>query len=193
MCWRMGTKTDLPATDPANVVAAKPERFASKRPPTQSARALWTWTKTAVDNFNRINGTTWASSFAYYAFFALVPLLLLLLTVGTDVAAKFMGAATARRLAAAGEDHLRPPGFQQGRRLAGDAQVEAVALGGADRLVDGGGHAAAREARRLAEEDGRDLFLAQVLDRAARGNDRDQLARLRAGASEDQCGGRGQA
>lgn len=95
----MATETDRPSTDPDKVVAAKPERFASKRPPTQSAKALWTWVKMAGDNFNRINGTTWASSFAYYAFFALVPLLLLLLTVGTDVAAHFMGQAVARQRA----------------------------------------------------------------------------------------------
>lgn len=87
------------STDPTQAVAAKPERFASKRPPTQSAKALWTWVKTATDNFNRINGTVWASSFAYYAFFALVPLLLLLLTIGTDVAAHFIGAGEAKRRA----------------------------------------------------------------------------------------------
>ena len=78
-------------------VAATPERFASKRPPTQSASALWGWVKTAGINFDRINGTTWASSFAYYAFFALVPLLLLVLTLGTDVATSFLGAADAKR------------------------------------------------------------------------------------------------
>ena len=53
--------------------------------------------RTAGINFDRINGTTWASSFAYYAFFALVPLLLLMLTIGTDVATSFMGAADAKK------------------------------------------------------------------------------------------------
>ena len=72
-------------------VAATPQRYLSKRPPTQSAAALWGWVKTAASNFDRINGTTWASSFAYYAFFALIPLLLLLLTVGTDVMINFLG------------------------------------------------------------------------------------------------------
>lgn len=69
----------------------QPERPASERPPTQSVLALWTWIKLAGLNFSRINGTNWAASFAYYAFFALVPILLLVLTVGTDVAARFQG------------------------------------------------------------------------------------------------------
>lgn len=81
---------------PTEKVAAQPERFASKRPPTQSLAALLTWAKAAGTNFSRIEGTTWASSFAYYAFFALVPLLLLLLTVGTDVAAHFIGEEAAK-------------------------------------------------------------------------------------------------
>ncbi len=77
-------------------VAAQPERFASKRPPTQSLVALWTWFRMAGANFARINGTNWSASFAYYAFFALVPMLLLLLTIGTDVAARFMGEEQAK-------------------------------------------------------------------------------------------------
>ncbi len=87
----MGLEPNPVAVDPAQKVAAKPERYASKRPPTQSAAALWTWVKTAGVNFSRINGTNWSASFAYYAFFALVPMLVLLLTIGTDVAARFIG------------------------------------------------------------------------------------------------------
>ncbi len=83
----------------APVVAAVPERFASKRPPTQSAAALWKWVKTAGLNFSEINGTVWSASFAYYAFFSLVPLLLLLVTLGTDVATHFVGEQAAKEKA----------------------------------------------------------------------------------------------
>ena len=84
---------------PEDKVAARPERFASKRPPTQSLAALLTWLKMAGANFSKIDGTTWSSSFAYYAFFALVPILLLLLTLGTDVAASFIGMKNAKAAA----------------------------------------------------------------------------------------------
>ena len=87
------------AEPPAKKVAARPERFASKRPPTQSAKALWAWVQMAGASFSKIEGTTWASSFAYYAFFALVPMLLLLLTLGTDVAAAFVGLEAAKKAA----------------------------------------------------------------------------------------------
>ena len=82
--------------DPSLVVAARPARFASRRPPTGSAVALWNWIKTAGINFSDINGTVWSASFAYYAFFSLVPLLLLLVTLSTDVAARFIGEQAAR-------------------------------------------------------------------------------------------------
>ena len=36
--------------------------------------AVWQWLKTAGNLFSDINGTVWAASFSYYAFFALVPL-----------------------------------------------------------------------------------------------------------------------
>ncbi len=85
------------STDPAVAVAARPERFASKRPPTQSARALWNWLKKSGLNFSEINGTVWSASFAYYAFFSLVPLLLLLVTLSTDVAARFVGEEAAKK------------------------------------------------------------------------------------------------
>ena len=56
------------------------------------ATASWTafkdWVVRAADNFSAINGTVWSASFAYYAFFALVPLLLLLVTLATDVMAR---------------------------------------------------------------------------------------------------------
>ncbi len=71
----------------------------SKRPPTQSAAALWKWFKTAGLNFSEINGTVWSASFAYYAFFSLVPLLLLLVTLSTDVMARFMGEQEAKKMA----------------------------------------------------------------------------------------------
>ena len=85
--------------DPSSVVAARPERFASKRPPTQSAAALWKWFKTAGLNFSEINGTVWSASFAYYAFFSLVPLMLLLVTLTTDVTARFVGEQAAKKMA----------------------------------------------------------------------------------------------
>ena len=37
-----------------------------------SFTAIWEWLKTAGNLFSDINGTVWASSFSYYAFFALV-------------------------------------------------------------------------------------------------------------------------
>ena len=56
-----------------------------------SANAVWQWLKTAGGLFSDINGTVWAASFSYYAFFALVPLLVLLVTLSTDFAARFVG------------------------------------------------------------------------------------------------------
>ncbi len=56
-----------------------------------SAQAVWQRLKRANDLFSDINGTVWAASFSYYAFFALVPLIVLLVTVATDVAARFVG------------------------------------------------------------------------------------------------------
>lgn len=61
--------------------------------------ALWAWARRAVDNFSNINGTNWSASFAYYAFFAMVPLVLLLVTVCTDVGARFVGETAAKRQA----------------------------------------------------------------------------------------------
>ena len=87
---------ETPNPGPGEEIAARPERPASIRPPTQSAVALWRWFKTAGVNFVDINGTIWSASFAYYAFFSLVPLLLLMVTVTTDVAARFVGEQAAR-------------------------------------------------------------------------------------------------
>ena len=83
-------------SEPGEKVATRPERVASERPPTRSALELWQWFKTAGLNFVDINGTIWSASFAYYAFFSLVPLLLLMVTVSTDVAARFVGEQAAR-------------------------------------------------------------------------------------------------
>ena len=46
------------------------------RRPTRSAREFWDWCKRAYESFADINGTNWSAAFAYYAFFALVPLVL---------------------------------------------------------------------------------------------------------------------
>ncbi len=56
-----------------------------------STKAVWETIKTAGNLFSDINGTVWAASFSYYAFFALVPLIVLLVTLATDVAARFVG------------------------------------------------------------------------------------------------------
>ena len=56
-----------------------------------SCLAFWKWLKRAFDHFSAINGTVWSASFAYYAFFALVPLLLLLVTVATGLVARGQG------------------------------------------------------------------------------------------------------
>ena len=69
------------------------------KPPTRSAWQLWQWCRRAAENFSQINGTNWSASFAYYAFFALVPLVLLLVTVSTDVAARFIGEQAAKEKA----------------------------------------------------------------------------------------------
>ena len=92
----MAAEINLPTNDAINPADARVKPVAPKQSPTRSAAALWTWVKTAAVNFSDINGTTWASSFAYYAFFALVPLLLLLLTIGTDVTMNFIGPAKAK-------------------------------------------------------------------------------------------------
>ena len=63
---------------------------------TGSFAAVWRWLKTAADLFSDINGTVWASSFSYYAFFALVPLAIMLVTLSTDFAARFIGEEAAQ-------------------------------------------------------------------------------------------------
>ena len=77
-----GEKTALVATTP--------------RRPTRSFKTLWDWLVRAYKSFSDINGVNWSASFAYYAFFALVPLVLLLVTVSTDLAARFVGERTAK-------------------------------------------------------------------------------------------------
>jgi YihY family inner membrane protein len=52
--------------------------------------------KNAAENFSTLDGTLWAASFAYYAFFSLFPLLLLLVTAGTDIATRFVGEEKAK-------------------------------------------------------------------------------------------------
>ena len=69
---------------------------APARRPTRSAQALWEWCVRAYTSFSDINGSNWSAAFAYYAFFALVPLVLLLVTVSTDVAARFVGDQAAK-------------------------------------------------------------------------------------------------
>lgn len=92
------SKNTSPPPDPnaGNFSVAKPT---IKRRPTWSAGALWNWFKRAIENFSVINGTNWSASFAYYAFFALVPLLLLLVTLFTDVSARFVGEQAAKQRA----------------------------------------------------------------------------------------------
>ena len=75
---------------------ARPERVPSRaHASVTSVLAQWQWLKRAVDHFSTINGTVWSASFAYYAFFSLVPLLLLLVTVATDVVARGHGGLSA--------------------------------------------------------------------------------------------------
>ncbi len=62
----------------------------------KSPGAIWRWLKTAGELFSDINGTVWAASFSYYAFFALVPLAILLVTLSTDFAARFIGEQAAQ-------------------------------------------------------------------------------------------------
>ena len=64
-----------------------------------SFATVWKWLKVAVDNFLTIDGTTWSASFAYYAFFALFPLLLVFVTIGTDVATRVYGKDKAQQQA----------------------------------------------------------------------------------------------
>ena len=61
-----------------------------------SFRSIREWLKTAGGLFSDINGTVWAASFSYYAFFALVPLVVLLVTLSTDFAARFIGEEAAQ-------------------------------------------------------------------------------------------------
>ncbi len=75
------------------------QRLFARASSTESVRALWAWLKRAIDTFSAINGTVWSASFAYYAFFALVPLLLLLVTITTDVEAHLHGEAKAQEMA----------------------------------------------------------------------------------------------
>ncbi len=89
----------LAASESSKSVASSSERSAPPRPPTHSAAVLWQWFKTAGISFSDINGTTWSASFAYYAFFSLVPLLLLLVTLSTDVATHFIGEKAAKDMA----------------------------------------------------------------------------------------------
>ena len=58
--------------------------------------AIWQWLKTSGNLFSDINGTVWAASFSYYAFFALVPLAIMLVTLTTDFAARFIGEQAAQ-------------------------------------------------------------------------------------------------
>ena len=69
------------------------------KPPTRSTVALWRWCKRAIDSFSDINGTNWAAAFAYYAFFAMVPLVLLAVTACTDVETRFIGEQAAKEQA----------------------------------------------------------------------------------------------
>ena len=62
----------------------------------RSFAAVWGWLKTAGILFSDINGTVWAASFSYYAFFALVPLAIMLVTLSTDLAARFIGEQAAQ-------------------------------------------------------------------------------------------------
>ncbi len=52
-------------------------------PPPLSWQAIWEWLKRAGEQFLAINGTLWSAAFAYYAFFALVPLAVFSLTIAT--------------------------------------------------------------------------------------------------------------
>lgn len=83
-----------------------------------SAQVLWQRLKTANDLFSDINGTVWAASFSYYAFFALVPMIVLLVTVATDVAARFVGEQEAQAKAF-GYIVTNIPLGTQGRELIG--------------------------------------------------------------------------
>ena len=60
---------------------------------------VWRWLKAAGNLFSDIDGTTWASSFSYYAVFALVPLAVLLVSLSTDLAARFIGEKEAQKKA----------------------------------------------------------------------------------------------
>lgn len=82
-------------TTPAGV-AAKIETLPRSQRRLYSFHALWDWLKTAGTLFSDINGSVWAASFSYYAFFALVPLAVLLVTITTDFAARFVGEQAAQ-------------------------------------------------------------------------------------------------
>ena len=84
--------SDLGSVVVSGESAARSKGMPARTPPSvASVLALWKWLKRAVDHFSAINGTVWSASFAYYAFFSLVPLLLLLVTVATDVVARGHG------------------------------------------------------------------------------------------------------
>jgi YihY family inner membrane protein len=54
---------------------AKPETIG------RASRRIWTILWYAIKQFSRIDGAQWAGAFAYYAFFALFPLVVLLITI----------------------------------------------------------------------------------------------------------------
>ena len=81
---------------PPTGIAAKIETLPRGQRSLRSFGALWEWLKTAGALFSDINGSVWAASFSYYAFFALVPLAVLLVTISTDFAARFIGEEAAK-------------------------------------------------------------------------------------------------
>lgn len=49
--------------------------------PKKNSRKVWTILKLTVNKFSQIDGTQWAGSFAYNAFFSLFPLVILIVTI----------------------------------------------------------------------------------------------------------------
>ena len=86
----MSDEPDALPVSPAGILPPVRDRFSA------AFRVAWGWLKTAGGLFSDINGTVWAASFSYYAFFALVPLIVLLVTLGTDFAARFVGEEAAQ-------------------------------------------------------------------------------------------------
>ena len=72
-----------PSDSPAAHSGAAPPTAGVTKRPGFSLSMLWTWVKNAFEIFNNINGSLWAASFGYYAFFALFPLLIFLVTLAT--------------------------------------------------------------------------------------------------------------